>query len=451
MFTINLFGSKITFLIGPEVSVHFFQGAESEISQGEFYEFTVPMFGQEVGHGVDFATRNEQNSFCIDALKTSKLRSYVDPMLQEVEVLPAMNRTSALLDSYIYTLNLMSSNLQCDNVFMFPLDYFEKWGQEGIIDLKHELDQVLMLISGRCLLGKEIREKMLDEFYTLFHEIENSLSLINFFLPYIPIPANRRRDAARIKLKEILSETVRSRKRYNQVEEDALQNLIDSKYKDGRSISEDEVTGLMIGLIFAGEHTNSLSSAWTGSYLLNDAKCLMTAIEEQKKIIKKFGRRIDYHVLLEMYTLDRCIKEALRLHPTAPMLLRKVHKHFTVWTKEGHEYEIPAGHTIVSPTVLNHYIPYIYKDPEVYDPERFGPGREEDKVGGKFSYTSFSGGRHACPGEAYGYMQMKVIWSYLLRNYELKLLSPFPKEEWRKFALKPQGKVMVSYKIRQLA
>lgn len=86
MFTINLFGSKITFLIGPEVSVHFFQGAESEISQGEFYEFTVPMFGQEVGHGVDFATRNEQNSFCIDALKTSKLRSYVDPMLQEVEV-----------------------------------------------------------------------------------------------------------------------------------------------------------------------------------------------------------------------------------------------------------------------------------------------------------------------------------------------------------------------------
>jgi sterol 14-demethylase len=100
--------------------------------------------------------------------------------------------------------------------------------------------------------------------------------------------------------------------------------------------------------------------------------------------------------------------------------------------------------------MLNNNIPSIYKDPQVYDPERFGPGREEDKVGGEFSYTSFSGGRHACPGEAYSYMQIKVILSHLLRNFELQLVSPFPKAERGKFALEPQGKVMVSYQRRKL-
>uniref|UniRef100_A0ACD5U3C9 Uncharacterized protein n=1 Tax=Avena sativa TaxID=4498 RepID=A0ACD5U3C9_AVESA len=414
VFTINFFGSKITFLIGPEVSTHFFQGPESKISQGNFYEFTVPMFGQEVGFGVDTATRSEQRRFHIDALKPSKLRSHVNHMLQEVE------------------------------------EYFAKWGQYGIIDLKYELDKVLMLISGRCLLGKEIREKMIDEFYTLFHEVENGLNLVSLLFPYIPIPTNRRRDSARIKLKEVLSKTVRSRRRFGQVEEDTLQKLIDSRYKDGRSTTEAEVTGLIIALVFVGKHTSSHTSVWTGACLLNNAKCMEAVIEEQKIIIAKFGDKIDYNVLLQMNILHGCIKEALRMHPTTPILVRKTHENFTIWTKEGNEYTIPAGHTLVSPTILNNNIPYIYKDPEVYDPERFGPEREEDKVGGKFSYTSFSGGMHACPGESYSYMQIKIILSHLLRNFELRLESPFPKVERGKFSLEPQGEVLVSYKRRKL-
>uniref|UniRef100_A0A0E0L2K6 Cytochrome P450 n=1 Tax=Oryza punctata TaxID=4537 RepID=A0A0E0L2K6_ORYPU len=58
----------------------------------------------------------------------------------------------------------------------------------------------------------------------------------------------------------------------------------------------------------------------------------------------------------------------------------------------------------------------------MYDPDRFAPKREEDKVGGMFSYTLFGGGRHICIGEAYAYMQIKVIWSHLLRNLKLALL-----------------------------
>jgi sterol 14alpha-demethylase len=70
----------------------------------------------------------------------------------------------------------------------------------------------------------------------------------------------------------------------------------------------------------------------------------------------------------------------------------------------------------------------------VYDPDRFGPRRKEYKAGGKFSYTAFSGGRHACIGESYAYMQIKAIWSHLLRNFELKLESPFPETNWRKIS-----------------
>ncbi|KAK3118937.1 hypothetical protein QOZ80_9BG0710950 [Eleusine coracana subsp. coracana] len=415
VFTVSFVGLKVTFLIGPEVSGHFYQGLDSEVSHGKLIEFTVPMIGKEVGYGVDATTRYEQNRFYYDALKPSKLRTHVGPMLKEVE------------------------------------DYFAKWGQQGKVNLKKELDHLLMLISGRCLLGKEVREKMFEEVFMLFYELtDNGMRLSSVLFPYAPLPANRRRDTVRAKLSAIFTEIVRSRKSSGRTEDDVLQNLIDSKYGDGRSTTEAEVIGLIISLLFAGKHTSTIASTWTGAYLLSNPSYLTAAVEEQKQLVRKYSGYLDYGFFHEMDVLHRCIKEALRVHPPVPWFSRKVHKNFTVRTKEGQEYEIPRGHTIVSPVLFNSYLPHIYKDPDVYDPDRFGPGRQEDKAGGKFSYTAFSGGRHACIGESYAYMQIKVIWSHLLRNFELKLETPFPETNWNKIVPEPKGEVTVSYKRRLL-
>ena len=307
-----------------------------------------------------------------------------------------------------------------------------------------------MLISSRCLVGKEVREKMYGQFCTNFHQIEEGVNFASFLFPYIPIPVNRRRDRARIRLTKIISEVVRSRKSQNHVEEDVLQSFMDSTYKNGRGTNVEEVSGMMLGLIFAGKHTSAMTSAWTGACLLSHPKYFDAALEEQRQIISKYDGKIDYNVLLEMGTLHSCIKEAARMHPPLPSLVRQVKKDIVVRTKEGNEYSVPKGHTLVNLVMVNGMLPHIYKDPEVYDPDRFRTGREEDKAGGKYSYTSFGGGRHACGGESYAYMQLKIIFSHLLRNFELELVSSFPKPDWTKFLPEPKGKVMVSYKRRLL-
>lgn len=410
VFTVSFLGINVTFLIGPEVTAHLFRGLESEISHGNLFEFTVPIFGKAVGYGRDSATRAEQLRFSVEALKPSSLSRHVSPMLQEVE------------------------------------SYFAKWGEEGTVDLKVEFEQLLMLISARCLLGKEVRENMFDEVHTLFRGIQNGMTLVSFFFPYLPVAANRERDRAHNRLAEILSDVINSRKRSGIVEEDTLQKFIDSKYKDGRSTTVEEVVGLIISLLFAGKHASAITSTWTGACLLSHPTFLRAVMEEQKQITKRYRDGLDYNVFLEMDTLHCCIKEAIRMHPPVPMLIRKVHKNFTVQTKEGKQYVVPQEHIAASPIVMNNNVPYVYKDPQVYDPYRFGPERKEDKVGGKFSYTSFSGGRHSCSGEAYAYMQIKVIWSHLLRNFEFELISPFPNTNWKKFVAEQEGNVFVRYK-----
>ncbi|TVU38858.1 hypothetical protein EJB05_12253 [Eragrostis curvula] len=414
VFTLRFFGLlKVTFFVGPEVSSHFFRANESELSIGDMYKFTVPIFGEGVEYAVDHDTRNEQHRFYAEILRPAKLRCHVEPMICEVE------------------------------------DYFAKWGECGTADFRHEVDCVLMLIASRCLLGKEVRENMMDKVPKLLHDLMGGFHLISVFFPYLPTPAHRRRDKARAKLREIFSRIIKSRKRSGQFADDMMQFLIDSRYKDGRPTTESEVTGMLFGLLFAGQHTSSVAITWTAALLLNHRECLRAAEEEQDQMVRKHGSRIDYDILMEMGVLHRSIKETLRLHPLAPMMLRRVRTGFTLRSKEGCEYDIPKGHIVASPGGVNNLLPSIYKDPHVFDPDRFSPGREEDRVGGDFAYTSFGAGKHPCLGEGYAYLQMKVILSHLLRNFELELVSPFPKPE-NMMSMAPQGKVLVRYKRRQL-
>jgi sterol 14-demethylase len=185
-------------------------------------------------------------------------------------------------------------------------DYFGKWGQEGIVDLKHELGQVILMITARCFLGKEIREKMFDEVSMLLRDVfENGTHLIALFFPYFPIPAHQRRDKARAKLGEIFNEIVRSRRISHQAEDDVLQKFIDSKcMENGRPMTDHEITGLLIGMMFAGQHTSSSASSWTVACLLNHENYLAAAIEEQKKLIEQHGENINYNILLQMGTLE---------------------------------------------------------------------------------------------------------------------------------------------------
>lgn len=87
VFTLNLVNKNITFLIGPEVSAHFFKASETDLSQQEVYRFNVPTFGPGVVFDVDYTIRQEQFRFFTEALRANKLKSYVDHMVVEAQVL----------------------------------------------------------------------------------------------------------------------------------------------------------------------------------------------------------------------------------------------------------------------------------------------------------------------------------------------------------------------------
>lgn len=157
-------------------------------------------------------------------------------------------------------------------------DYFSKWGDSGEVDLKNELEHLIIMTASRCLLGRAVRDKLFDDVSTLFHDLANGMLPISVIFLYLPIPAHRCCDQARKKLAEIFANIISSCKCAGKSESDMLQCFIESKYKDGRPTTDAEVTGLLIAALFAGRHISSITSTWTGAYLLRDREYLSAVL-----------------------------------------------------------------------------------------------------------------------------------------------------------------------------
>ena len=203
-----MFHKRITFLIGPKVSEHFFKAKDTEMSQKEVYEFNVPTFEKGVVFDVDHTTRAEQFRFFADSLKSNRLRQYVGMMVKEAE------------------------------------DFFGKWGDEGEVDLLDALSSSIVLTASRCLLGREIRETLFAEVTTLVHDLDKGMVPLSVFFPYAPIEAHRKRDKARKDLAAIFDKVIQARRESGASEPDVLQTFIDARYKDGSRLTNDQVLGI---------------------------------------------------------------------------------------------------------------------------------------------------------------------------------------------------------------
>lgn len=80
---------------------------------------------------------------------------------------------------------------------------------------------------------------------------------------------------------------------------------------------------------------------------------------------------------------------------------------------------IPADTNILFNLSVTFRDPKYFKDPLVFDPERFSP---ENLAAGKmnpFNFVPFSAGPRNCVGQKYAILDMKTVVSKMLLNFEL--------------------------------
>jgi sterol 14-demethylase len=403
-FSFQLAGSQVAVLTGPRANEAFFRAPEDQLNAKMAYQFTVPIFGKGIAYDTSEDRMSEQLDLIMPALTERRLRTYASHISEEIS------------------------------------RYLDRLGDHGEIDLLTLSNELTVFIASRCLIGREFRNNLSTEFARLYHDLEGGINLVAFFKPYLPLPAFQRRDRARRRMAELIAAIIAERRTKGTEEEDFLQTLLTARYADGSALSDDNITGLLLTLIFAGQHTSAVLAAWTGVELLRHPRTLEAVLREQEQVP---GGELTFEALAQMDVLQRSVQEAERLHPPLVMLMRQITGEFTY-----RQYVMPPGWTAMVSPGVSHRIPEVFPDPDRFDPDRFGPGREEHRKA-RFALITFGGGKHACIGMTFAYLQIKAIWSTILRRFELELIDRNPEPNYTTFVVGPRPPCRVRYRRRR--
>ncbi len=375
----NFAGNRVVLLTGEAAQEAFFRGTDEQLDQAAAYPFMTPVFGR----GVVFDATPEQRKQGLrnQSLRDSFMRGHAEVIAAETQRMVA------------------------------------KLGDSGELDLLDFFSELTMYTSSACLIGKQFREELTPEYFRVFYELEKGTDAIAYVNPYLPLPVFRQRDRARRRLVELLTAVFERRASAPKEKRELFDVLLSLKLPDGSPrFTVDQVTGMFISMMFAGHHTTSGTAAWTLIELLRHPEFGARVVAELDSLYAD-GREVSYQALREIPELEGAIKEALRLHPPLILLMRKVvyDFHYKDWT-------VPAGKLVaVSPAISNR-MPECFPEPDRYDPDRYREGREEDAK--LFAWIPFGAGRHRCVGAAFAMMQLKAIFSTLLREFEFELAQP---------------------------
>ncbi|KAL0857204.1 hypothetical protein Bca101_062358 [Brassica carinata] len=179
----------------------------------------------------------------------------------------------------------------------------------------------------------------------------------------------------------------------NHQDKDVMDELLaacqdeEAEYK----ITRNHIKALFVEQFIGGTDTSVQTTQWAMAEILNNHKVLDKLREEIDSAVG-CSRLIQEMDLPNLPYLQAVVKEALRLHPPGPLLVRKF--------QEGCEIK---GFYIPEKTILviNAYAvmrdPDSWKDPDDFKPERFLSSKEDEKHQ-ELKFLPFGGGRRACPG-----------------------------------------------------
>ncbi|KAH0464003.1 hypothetical protein IEQ34_006789 [Dendrobium chrysotoxum] len=203
--------------------------------------------------------------------------------------------------------------------------------------------------------------------------------------------------------------------------EDMNEDLVDVLLRIKRngemdlSLMMENVKAVILDLFLAGSDTTSATIVWAMTELIRHPKVMQKAQLEVRKVLN--GKRIvEEGDISKLPYLNKVIKETLRLHPVAPLLVPRLCRE----TVELAGFTIPVESRVVINAWAMMRDPKYWEDPEIFRPERF----EEKKIDfglENFQYVPFGGGRRICPGVSFALASMELWLAQLLFYFNWEL------------------------------
>lgn len=380
LFSFNIMGRRMNVMLGPEHNRFFFEETDKLLSIRESMPFFLKMFSPDFYSFAEMDEYLRQRAVIMPRFKAAAMKQYVGVMVEE-------------------SLNLVN-----------------RLGDEGEFDLISTLGPVVMDIAAHSFMGKEFHEKLGHEFFDLFRDFSGGME---FVLPlWLPTPKMIKSQRAKKKLHKILQRWIDKRRATPLDPPDFFQGMVESKYPDGRPISDELIRHLILLLVWAGHETTAGQVSWAVADILQNRDYEAVLRSELEDVLgNDAGGSLGWEQAVAMQKMDLALRETERLHPVAFILSRKA---TTDIERDG--YMIRKGDFVLLAPSVTHRMTETWVEPDRYNPERFNPERDDAQIESN-SLVGFGGGVHRCAGVNFARMEMKVVLAVLLQNYEMELVD----------------------------
>ncbi|KAL8149915.1 hypothetical protein AgCh_006791 [Apium graveolens] len=193
--------------------------------------------------------------------------------------------------------------------------------------------------------------------------------------------------------------------------------------KDSSEFTLNHVKAIITDVLVAGSDTSAAAVVWAMTLLMKNPSEMKKVQQEIRDLTGKKGF-VDENDVQKLVYLKAVVKEAMRLHPPAPLLL----------PHESIDNCVISGYKIEAKTraYVNAYAigrdPECYENPDEFLPERF-MNSNIDLKGQHFELIPFGTGRRMCPGMLMGVATTELALANLLYSFNWELPPGMTKED----------------------
>lgn len=211
------------------------------------------------------------------------------------------------------------------------------------------------------------------------------------------------------------------------------------RQRSGGEIDAADLRDELIGLFVAAWAPSAAALAWA-FYLLSQDTPARTRLRGEWEAV--LGARAPNADDLPALVFTRAVvEETVRLYPPVPLLTRQAAAADLI-----RDRAVAAGALVVIVPWLLHRHRHLWRDPDLFRPDRFLPDHGEPPK--RFAYIPFSAGPRACAGASLATTTAMVCLPVLLRRFEIALAPGAKVEPVMRDALVPGDSLPVTVSPR---
>ena len=276
----------------------------------------------------------------------------------------------------------------------------------------------------RTLFSIPIEHETAAQVFTRFRDYQRSAPILNI-AAFVPLPRwlprfhNRRTRQAARDIRSLIAGLTADRQTAiaNGTAPDDLATKIMTTRdpQTGDIFATNEMVDQVAIFFLAGHETSASALAWALYLVATHPDWQETLAEEASAL----DAGPDFSVLSKLTKSRDTFREALRLYPPVPMMVRE-----TTCPEQFRDRKIqPGAQVVLSPWHLHRH-ERLWDKPDDFDPTRWNS--ENGRTCMRDAFIPFSAGARVCPGAGFAMVEGPLILSMILRHFRLAPVGDTP-------------------------